>query len=107
MELTPDPAQDCPTCYYERSVDPVLQVEGYETYANSFGSLKFVPKNSEIAHGFQCQISRDGSQVGELESCIVTVVYPYATNIVLNGRRLWPGTVRVWPQFCGHSEAYA
>lgn len=93
MELTPDPSRDCPTCYYDRSVDPVLQVEGYETYSNSFGSLKFVPKNSEVAHGFQCQLSKDGSQTGELDSCIVTVVYPYATNIVLHGRRPWPGTV--------------
>jgi hypothetical protein len=93
MEMTPDPSRDCPTCYYAISVDPVLQVEGYETYANSFGSLKFVPKNSEVAHAFQCQLSRDGTQIGELDSCSITVVYPYATNIVLNGRRPLPGTV--------------
>lgn len=105
MEMTPDPSRDCPTCYYAISLDPVLQVSGYETYANSFGSLKFVPKNSEVAHVFQCQLSREESQLGELSICDVTVVYPYATNIVLNGRRQWPGTVAEYgPSFGAIAE---
>jgi hypothetical protein len=93
MELAPDPSNDCSTCFYDLSVDPTLQVEGYEAYANGFGSLKFLPKSSDIAHIFHCELSRDGSQIGELSICSVTVVYPYATNIVLNGRRQRPGTV--------------
>ena len=93
MELIPDPARNCSTCYYDLNVDPALQVDGYETYANGFGFLKFLPKSSDIAHVFQCELSRDGSQFGELSICSVTVVYPYATNIVLNGRRQRPGTV--------------
>jgi hypothetical protein len=93
MELTPDPSRNCPTCFYTLSVDPVFQVDGYETYSNEFGSLRFLPKNSEIAHGFQCRLTREDTRLGELDSCSVAVVYPYATNIVLNGRRHRPGTV--------------
>lgn len=93
MELAPDPSRDCSACFYDLNVDPTLQVEGYETYANGFGSLKFLPESSDIAHVFHCELSRDGSQIGELSICSVTVVYPYATNIVLNGLRQRPGTV--------------
>lgn len=100
MELTPDPSRECLVCFYNLSLDPVLQVDGYETYANGFFSLIFLPRNSEIAHGFQCELAREGTQIGELDICSVIVVYPYATNIVLNGRRQWPGTVAEYgPRF--------
>lgn len=93
MELAPDPSRDCSTCFFDLSVDPTLQVDGYDTYANGFGSLKYLPKSGDVAHVFQCELSRDSSQIGELSICSVTVAYPYATNIVLNGRRQRPGTV--------------
>ena len=93
MELAPDPSLDCKTCFYDATLDPILQVEGYDTYSNGFRSLLFVPKNSAIAHGFRCSLTRENSQAGQLDICSVIVVYPYATNIVFNGRRHHPGTV--------------
>ena len=105
MELAPDPPRDCGHCYYDLTLDPVLQVNGYETYSNKFGSLYFLPKNSAIAHGFQCRLKADGALIGELSICSVIVVYQYAENIVLNGRRMRPGTVAEYgPSFAEIAE---
>ncbi|QJF50059.1 hypothetical protein [Roseobacter ponti] len=93
MELAPDPPRDCAHCNFDLTLDPILQVNGYDTYAGQFGRLYFLPENSAIAHGFRCYLKADGAQTGELRFCSVTVVYPYATNIVLNGSRIHPGTV--------------
>lgn len=105
MELAPSPPRDCEYCYYELSLDPVLQVAGYNTYSSGGRSLLFLPKGSVIAHGFRCYRKGDGAPFTELSSCSVTVVYPYATNIVLNGRRIWPGTVAEYgPSFAAIAE---
>jgi hypothetical protein len=106
MELTPDPPRDCGVCYYELTLDPSLQVEGYDTYIGGSASLRFLPTNSEVAHGFNCFLDlREGIQIGELNICSVVVVYPYATNIVLNGRRTRPGTVAEYgPNFATIAE---
>ena len=93
MAVAPDPSMGCLGCPYYPALDAVLQVDGYETYSNERGYLIFLPRSSDIAHGFRCRLARGGTQSGELDSCSVTVVYPYATNIVLNGRRQRPGTV--------------
>lgn len=93
MELAPDPPRDCKYCYYDLSLDPVLQVDGYDTYSSGGTSLIFLPTDSAIAHGFRCSRKGGGAPFAELLGCSVIVVYPYATNIVLNGRRTLPGTV--------------
>jgi hypothetical protein len=93
MAVTPDPSMGCLGCPYYPALDAILQVDGYATYTNERGTLIFLPKSTEIAHGFRCRLARGGTQSGELGSCSVTVVYPYATNIVLNGFRQSPGTV--------------
>ena len=105
MELAPDPPRDCDYCYYDLSLDPVLQVVGYSTYSGGGTSLLFIPKDSDIAHGFRCTRKVDGAPLAELTSCSVTVVYPFATNIVLNGRRVWPGSVAEYgPSFAAIAE---
>lgn len=92
--LAPSSPQNNSIFYYNLILDPPLQVEGYDTYSNGSAGLRFLPKNSEIAHGFKCRLNlREGSEIGELTSCSVVVVYPYATNIVFNGYRYRPGTV--------------
>lgn len=93
MAVTPDPLMGCLGCPYYPADDAILQIDGYATYANERSALIFMPKSTEIAHAFRCSLARGGAQSGELGSCSVTVVYPYATNIVLNGRRQFPGTV--------------
>jgi len=105
MELTPDPPRNCEVCHYQLTLDPSLQVQGYDTYSNGTRSLRFLPKDSEVAHGFNCRFNFPGSQIGELEGCSVVVVYPYATNIVLNGHRFRPGTVSEYgPKFAAIAE---
>jgi len=94
MALAPRLPRNNPVFYYQITLDPPLHVEGYDTYSNGSGSLRFLPQNSEITHGFKCVLDlREGIQIGELNICSVVVVYPYATNIVLNGSRLRPGIV--------------
>lgn len=94
MALAPSSPQNNSIFYYNLTLDPPLQVEGYDTYSNGSGRLRFLPKNSEVAHGFSCFLDlREGAQIGELNICSVVVVYPYATNIVFNGSRLRPGTI--------------
>lgn len=105
MEIAADPPRDCKYCYYDLSLDPELQVAGYNTYSSGGNSLKFIPRDSAIAHGFRCFRKGNGAPFAELMSCSVTVVYPYATNIVLNGRRMRPGTVAEYgPSFAAIAE---
>ena len=106
MALAPSSPENNSIFYYNRSLDPHLQVEGYDTYSNGAFSLKFLPKNSEVAHGFRCHLDlSEGMQTGELSICSVVVVYPYATNIVLNGSRIRPGTVAAYgPNFASIAE---
>ncbi|MDA5092534.1 hypothetical protein O2N63_00325 [Aliiroseovarius sp. KMU-50] len=98
MALTPIPSRDCSHCFFDLVNDPFLQVEGYDTYWNGFYTLKFLPKNAEIEHGFRCELQPQRIQPGELDSCSVVVVYPYDTNIVLNGFRILPGLVTEYGQ---------
>lgn len=94
MALAPSPPQNSATFYYKPTLDPPLQVGGYNTYSNGSAGLYFLTKNSEVKHGFQCsQDLREGLQIGEFRICNVVVVYPYATNLVLNGSRIRSGTV--------------
>jgi hypothetical protein len=106
MALAPRSPQNNSIFYYNLTLDQPLQVEGYDTYSNGSGQLRFLPKNSEVAHGFSCFLDlREGAQIGELSICSVVVVYPYATNIVFNGRRLRPGTVADYgPSFAAIAE---
>jgi hypothetical protein len=106
MALAPSSPQNNSIFYYHLTLDPPLQVEGYDTYSNGSSALKFLPKNSEVVHGFRCYLDlREGMQTGELRICSVVVVYPYATNIVLNGSRLSPGTVAEYgPNFASIAE---
>jgi hypothetical protein len=106
MELAPDPPHDCKICYYELTLEPQLQVEGYDTYISAPALLRFLPQNSEVAHGFSCFLDlREGEPIGELNICSVVVVYPYATNIVFNGSRARPGTLAEYgPSFAAIAE---
>ncbi len=105
MKLSPDLPLDCRHCYYNLTLDPILQVKGYDVYSNALNSLYFLPKNSAISHGFKCTFTTDGREIGDLSLCSVIVVYPYATNIVLNGRRMLPGTVAEYgPNFAAIAE---
>ena len=105
MELAPDQPRDCEYCYYNLTHDPALQVAGYKTYSSGGRTLKFLPRDSTIAHGFRCTRKGDSAHFAELMSCSVTVVYPYATNIVLNSRRILPGTVAEYgPSFAAIAE---
>lgn len=94
MALAPSSPRNNSIFYYNLTLDPRVQVEGYDTYSNGSSSFKFLPRNSEVAHGFDCALDLPaGEQTGELIICSVVIVYPYATNIVFNGSRLRPGTV--------------
>lgn len=105
MQLAPDPPRDCEYCYYEISLDPELQVDGYDTYFSGGSVLFFLPKDSAIAHGFRCNRKGGTAPFADLLGCSVTVVYPYAANIVLNGLRTWPGTVAEYgPSFAAIAE---
>lgn len=106
MALAPSSPQSNSIFYYNLTLDPQVQVEGYDTYSNGSSSLKFLPKNSEVAHGFNCRLDLPaGTQTGELSICSVVVVYPYATNIVFNGSRLRPETVADYgPKFAAIAE---
>ena len=106
MALAPSSPQNNPIFYYNLTLDPSLQVEGYDTYSNGSASLRFLPKHSEVAHGFRCFLDlREGTQIGELSICSVVVVYPYATNIVFNGSRQRPGTLADYgPSFTAIAE---
>ena len=106
MALAPSSPQNNTIFYYNLTLDPPLQVEGYDTYSNGSNRLRFLPKNSEIAHGFTCFLNpREGSQIGDLTSCSVVVVYPFATNIVFNGYRYRPGTLAEYgPNFTAIAE---
>lgn len=105
MELAPDPPRDCEYCFYDLSLDPALRVAGYNTYSNGGNSLIFRPRDSAIAHGFECSLKGNSAPFAELMSCSVVVVYPYATNIVLNSRRARPGTIAEYgPNFAAVAE---
>ena len=94
MASVPSYPMSNPIFYYKTTLDPRLQVQGYDTYFNGSSSLHFMPQNSDIAHGFRCYLDlREGQPFGELNICSVVIVYPYATNIVLNGSRIRPGTI--------------
>ncbi|WP_165352797.1 hypothetical protein [Loktanella sp. IMCC34160] len=93
MALQPDPPRDCDHCNYDLTLDPVLQVSGYDTYIDGYRSLLFLPRDSAVSHGYMCHLLPESPRAGELDACNVIVVYPYATNIVLNGYRYRPGTV--------------
>lgn len=106
MALVPSSPQNNAIFYYKLTLDPPLQVEGYDTYTNGSAGLRFLPKNSEITHGFRCSLDLlEGKPFGELNICSVVIVYPYATNIVFNGSRIRPGTVAEYgPNFAAIAE---
>lgn len=106
MALAPSAPQNYSISYYSLTLDPPLQVEGYDTYFNGSSSLHFLPKDSEVEHGFSCFLDlQEGAQIGELIICSVVVVYPYATNIVFNGSRHRPGTIADYgPNFSSIAE---